>query len=76
MATKPTKKKPTAKHGLAVADPKTQTKAKAKARPPAKSKRVRVDGAVASLDEVLVGIGAERAEAVRQRVWVILNSFR
>ena len=51
----------------AVADPKTQ-------RP--KTKKHRVDGVVAALDDVLHGIGAERADRIRQRVRAILTSFR
>ena len=75
---KSTARKPRSKHGLAVADPKTQTrpKPKAKARPSTKSKRVRVDGAIGALDDVLHGIGAERAERIRQRVRSILTLFR
>ncbi len=47
-----------------------------RSRPGTKSKRVRVDGAIGALDEVLTGVGAERAETIRQRVRSILNSFR
>ena len=79
---KRTRRQAAGKHGLAVADPKTQRrpatkstarKPKARARPPAKSKRLRVEGAIGALDEVMAGLGAEQAEAIRQRVRSILN---
>ena len=68
MATK--KKNPTARK------PRPAVKPKAKAQPATKSKRLRVEGAIGALDEVMAGLGAERAEVIRQRVRSILNSFR
>ena len=71
---KRTRKQAASKHGKAVADPKTQSKAKA--RPVTKSKARRVNGAIGELDKVLHGIGAERADRIRERVRFVLNSFR
>ena len=69
MATKK-KEKPTARK------PRPAVKPKAKAQPATKSKRLRAEGAIGALDEVLTGIGTERAERIRRRVRAVLNSFR
>lgn len=87
MAKKPTKKKTTAKKKARKPSVKKSTArkprlaklpaaAKRKSRPATKTKKQRVDGAIGALDEVLHGIGAERAERIRQRVRSVLASFR
>ena len=64
---------------LTMATKKKSTARKPKARSVTKSMKLkwkRVEGAIGALDEVLTGLGAERADRIRERVRSILNSFK
>ena len=77
IAKKKTSKKKQSAITKAIVKKSTARKPRLKStRPATKSKRMRVEGTVAALDGVLHGIGAERAERIRQRVRALLNSFR